>query len=191
MIGRGELRLLARNNCLAFAAFVLPLIGAAARAPDVAPPPVERVGTSDKICQLTGDTDWETGRPTAARTSTNFGLDAADLGYPVEHNGKLILLFGDSWRARHQGTVKEEEPADAVGLVTRAQPPGDDGDCLGMKIQVEPGSTRTFAITTSSVRIPSSRDYSMSRQAASASRIASTPFSGPIIVLHPIPCIVN
>jgi hypothetical protein len=42
-----------------------------------------------------GDTDWETGQPTAARTFRNFGLDAADLGYPVEHAGKLIMLFGD------------------------------------------------------------------------------------------------
>jgi hypothetical protein len=36
-------------------------------------------------CQLTGDVDWETGQPTAARTLANFGLDAVDLGYPVEH----------------------------------------------------------------------------------------------------------
>jgi hypothetical protein len=39
---------------------------------------------SQKVCQLTGDVDWETGQPTAARTLTNFGLDAVDLGYPVE-----------------------------------------------------------------------------------------------------------
>ncbi len=60
------------------------------------PPPVARIGSTEKICQLTGDLDWETGRPTAARTLSNFGLDAVDLGYPVEHDGKLILLFGDS-----------------------------------------------------------------------------------------------
>jgi len=60
-----------------------------------APSPPSRIGSSEKICQLIGDVDWETGRPTAARTFANFGLDAADLGYPVEHDGKLILLFGD------------------------------------------------------------------------------------------------
>jgi hypothetical protein len=64
-----------------------------------APGPLTRIGSSEKICQLTGDTDWETGQPTAARTFRNFGLDAADLGYPVEHGGKLILLFGTAGRS--------------------------------------------------------------------------------------------
>ena len=53
-------------------------------------------GTTEKICQLTGNVDWETGLPTAAKTLSNYGLDAVDLGYPVENQGKLILLFGDS-----------------------------------------------------------------------------------------------
>src|ERR1700680_2861276 len=65
---------------------------AASAAETGAPGPVVRIGTTDKICQLTGDTDWESGRPTPGRTFANFGLDAADLGYPVEHSGKLILL---------------------------------------------------------------------------------------------------
>src|SRR6202040_1515081 len=74
-----------------------------ARAAEAPPPAPTSIGTSQKVCQLTGDVDWETGQPTAARTLTNFGLDAVDLGYPVEHNGKLILLFGDSWPSSHGG----------------------------------------------------------------------------------------
>ncbi|MGD0879201.1 MAG: hypothetical protein ABSA01_13790, partial [Anaerolineales bacterium] len=58
-------------------------------------------GSTQKVCQLLGDVDWETGLPTAARTLSNGGLLAADLGYPVEHQGKLILLFGDSWPPPH------------------------------------------------------------------------------------------
>ena len=50
-----------------------------------APAPVARLGSSEKICQLTGDTDWETGQPTAARTLHNFGLRGVDLGFPVEY----------------------------------------------------------------------------------------------------------
>jgi hypothetical protein len=85
-----------------------------------APLPPSRIGSSEKICQLTGDTDWETGRPTEARTFTNFGLDAADLGYAVEHDGKLILLFGDSWPPRHRGgAIGEIPPDDAVGITVR------------------------------------------------------------------------
>ena len=84
----------------------LGMAGLAAHAAEsLAPSPFTTVGSSDKICQLTGDVDWETGWPTAARTSTNFGLDAGDLGYPVEHDGKLILLFGDSWPAKHGGGI--------------------------------------------------------------------------------------
>ncbi len=61
-----------------------------------APNPVTQIGTTEKVCQVTGDIDWETGQPTAGRTKTEFGLGATDLGYPVEHRGKLILLFGDT-----------------------------------------------------------------------------------------------
>jgi hypothetical protein len=89
-----------------------------------APPPPVRIGTSEKICQLTGDIDWETGQPTAARTFSNFGLDAVDLGYPVEHGAKLILLFGDSWPPPHGGGLAGEiPPDDAVGVTTRREPP--------------------------------------------------------------------
>ena len=74
-----------------------------ARTAETPPPAPTSVGTSQTVCQLTSDVDWETGQPTAARTLTNFGLDAVDLGYPVEHNGKLILLFGDTRPATHSG----------------------------------------------------------------------------------------
>jgi hypothetical protein len=62
-----------------------------------APAPLKQIGPSEKMCQLTGDVDWETGRPTPARTFAKGGLDATDLGSPVDHAGKLILFFGDSW----------------------------------------------------------------------------------------------
>jgi hypothetical protein len=114
-----------------------------------APAPVTRIGSSEKICQLTGDTDWETGRPTAARTFHNFGLDAADLGYPVEHADKLILLFGDSWPPPHGGGAEGEiPPDDAVGFTTRQEPPSNDGKCLELQIHDKPSPPRTFAPAT-------------------------------------------
>src|SRR5260370_1199034 len=82
-----------------------------------APAPVRLVGDTAKVCQLTGEKDWESGRPTAARTFSRFGLDAADLGYPIEHRGSLILLFGDSWPPPHGGgPAGEVVPDDAVGV---------------------------------------------------------------------------
>src|ERR1700722_18721533 len=86
------------------------------------PPAPTTIGKSEKVCQLTGDVDWETGQPTAARTLTNFGLDAVDLGYPVEHDGKLFLLFGDTRPTTHsggRGPAAEIPPDDSVGFTNR------------------------------------------------------------------------
>ncbi len=105
---------------------------------------IERIGAPEKVCMLTGDTDWESGKPTAARTYANFGLDAADLGYPIEHKGKLILMFGDSWPTiQKPGTLAEDPPNDAVGIVTRTQAP-TSAACLGMQIQDVVGQTMTI-----------------------------------------------
>ncbi|MGB8214881.1 MAG: DUF4185 domain-containing protein [Anaerolineales bacterium] len=94
-------------------------------------------GSTQKICQLLGDVDWETGQPTAARTLTNAGLAAADLGYPVEHQGKLILLFGDSWPPPHPQNEtpaqSEVPPDDAVGITVRTAPP-DASTCLDLQV---------------------------------------------------------
>jgi hypothetical protein len=114
-----------------------------------APAPPRLVGEVEEICQLTGETDRRTGSPTAARTISKFGLDATDLGYPVEHLDKLILLFGDSWPPRHPSEKLEDAiPGDAVGVVTRREPPSRDGKCLDMRILVEPGAPPTFAPAT-------------------------------------------
>src|SRR5678809_274698 len=53
-------------------------------------------GSTQKVCQLIGETDRETGAPTVNRTETNWGLAGNDLGYSFEHDGKLFFLFGDS-----------------------------------------------------------------------------------------------
>jgi uncharacterized protein (TIGR03437 family) len=74
-----------------FAALVLPITGTAQPADPVWVP-----GSSQKICQLTGDTDFETGQPTLSRTETNYGLVRADVGYSFDHNGQIWFLFGDA-----------------------------------------------------------------------------------------------
>ena len=55
------------------------------------------VGTSTKICQLTGQTDWLTGQPTDAQTQSRYGLTGIDLGFPVEQilacGGELKNVF--------------------------------------------------------------------------------------------------
>jgi hypothetical protein len=104
------------------------------------PVAVRMIGDTEKVCQLTGEKDWDTGQPTAARTFSNFGLDACDLGYPVEHDGKLIILFGDSWPPPHGGgPAGEIPPDDAVGMTTRTAPPNkEDGRCLEITVHHTP-----------------------------------------------------
>jgi hypothetical protein len=129
--------------------FVLVAAPGSGAAESNAPAPLLRIGSSEKVCQLTGDTDWETGQPTAARTFSRFGLDGTDLGYPVEHAGKLILFFGDSWPPRHpSGAAGEIPPDDAVGVVVRREPPGNDGKCLEMQVHQKPGPMRMLAPAT-------------------------------------------
>jgi hypothetical protein len=121
------------------------VFGCASAAGIDAPPPLNRVGVSEKVCQLTGDVDWGTGRPTAARTLANAGLDATDLGYPVEHAGKLFLLFGDSWPPDHGRLPPDVPPDDAVGVTIRKDPPANDGKCLELEVHHNTSGRKTFA----------------------------------------------
>jgi Domain of unknown function (DUF4185) len=52
--------------------------------------------SSQKLEQLLGDVDFQTGLPTLSLTSTRFHLDDTDLGVPFRHKGRTYLLFGDS-----------------------------------------------------------------------------------------------
>src|ERR1017187_10196149 len=65
--------------------------------------PVWVPGSSQKVCQLVGELDHETGQPTVSRTETNYGLSGNDLGSSFEHSGKLWFLFGDT---QPTGTLK-------------------------------------------------------------------------------------
>src|SRR5450631_3674728 len=58
--------------------------------------PVWVPGSSQKVCQPNGETDYETKQPTVSQTQTNYGLSGDDLGASFEHNGKLWFLFGDT-----------------------------------------------------------------------------------------------
>jgi hypothetical protein len=90
---------------------------------------------STKICQLTGDVDWTTNQPTNAQTYTRDGLDAVDLGFPVDaYPGPLYFLFGDAWPTKHPpGSIPSVPPDDAVGWTMRTTPP-DAATCMDMKI---------------------------------------------------------
>ncbi len=97
-----EMRL---NPCrLVLLCFVLPQLAVASNGAKPSTPAgneaVSKIyyvaGSSQKICQLTGEDDKELGVPTLSQTETRFGLVGTDNGYSFEHNGRLYFLFGDT-----------------------------------------------------------------------------------------------
>jgi uncharacterized protein DUF4185 len=52
--------------------------------------------STQRVCQLTGDLDRATGKPTLSRTDEHFGVWGTDLGSSFMHGGKLFFLFGDT-----------------------------------------------------------------------------------------------
>lgn len=110
---------------------------------------LSRVGPSLKVCQLTGDVDWMTNLPTAARTLANFGMDAADLGAPVDTGGDaLYFLFGDTWPPDHPpGSQPAAPPDDATGRSGRELIPNPD-ECVGLTLATSaPQSLARPAVT--------------------------------------------
>ena len=79
-----------------------------------------------KICQLTGERDYQTGRPAFNSTETRYKLFGTDLGTPFEHDGKLWFLFGDTWPTPAPGALPGKvTDSDAVAWSTDTSP--DDG----------------------------------------------------------------
>ena len=105
-------------------------LGAAARAQTLT-----ELGTPEKVCQLTGQTDWYSGQPTNAQTQARYGLTGVDLGFPVESStGQLLFLFGDNVPNGHPPNAYPTiPPDDAIGYTTRTAEP-NTSTCLDMKM---------------------------------------------------------
>jgi hypothetical protein len=90
------------------------------------------VGSTQEVCQLTGQKDYETGLLTSSETKTRYGLTAADGGSSFIFDGKLWWLFGDAIATRKfRGTLntKNRYPAsgvfnDAMAYSSLTTPPG-------------------------------------------------------------------
>jgi hypothetical protein len=57
-------------------------------------------GSTQKLCQVTGEFDLQTRQPTINRTSSRFALAATDTRQSFEHDGLVYFLFGDSFTGR-------------------------------------------------------------------------------------------
>ncbi len=72
-----------------------PEAGAASVNPTVPPDVFYAAGSTRKISQLIGDTDFQWLTPTKTLTQSRFGLVGTDLGVPFSHKGVTYVLFGD------------------------------------------------------------------------------------------------
>ncbi len=93
-------------------------------------------GSSDKVCQLTGESDWASGALTSTQTQKS-GLAGTDLGYPVEHNQQLALLFGDTRSIPPHMRDETGPPDDAVGWITSRKPPTAER-CTDLRLNTDP-----------------------------------------------------
>jgi hypothetical protein len=154
-LGRRLPTILARPAACLATALAVALFAAPANAATLS-----RIGANHKVCQLTGEDDWFTGKPTNARTLSRDGLFGVDLGFPVESDsGALYLLFGDATPNGHPpGSIPTVPPDDAMGQTSRTTAP-DENTCLDLTL-VRSGSgfghpTVTPAIHQGSFNVPS------------------------------------
>lgn len=97
-------------------------------------------GFTKKICTLTGDIEYSSGRPRPTRnlTMTRFGLLGSDLGSSFMHHGKLYFLFGDSWGANPDLTTSRPDhlEGDAIAMTQDFSPQ----DCLQLDFIAKPNA---------------------------------------------------
>lgn len=86
---------------------------------------------SDKVCQVTGQQDRETGRPTAASGSAQHAdVYGTDLGYPVDDGTTLRLFFGDTWDGPAHNAASSEDGQDDTILDTNSTAAPSPENCL-------------------------------------------------------------
>jgi hypothetical protein len=74
------------------------------------------------MCQLTGETDFETRKPAFNTTGTQYHLYGTDLGSSFEHNGRLWFLFGDTWPVPAKGNPRPDGDGDSIAWTINAIP---------------------------------------------------------------------
>jgi len=101
------------------------------------PPDVAYVaGSTRKIEQLIGNTDYQKLTPTLNRTQARYGITGSDLGVPFTHNGLTFVVFGDTL-----GGVSGDR--DPMAFTTDTDP--EDGLLLDF-LSDSPGSWRPVTI---------------------------------------------
>jgi len=161
---RGRVTLGIVMAVLAGAAMLLAVVDGASAGTDrhgartaVVTPTITYVANStQKVCQLVGQTDNETGEPTPSRTASRYGIVANDLGFSFMHNGRVWFLFGDSWPTttfRGHPNASTRYPADSIASAAPSAP----GSCPVLDFVTEsapvPGAYANPSLTQNGVPV--------------------------------------
>lgn len=118
-------------------------------------------GSTQKVCQLTGDQDRQVGQPTTNQTQSRFGVVGTDLGSSFEHAGRTYFLFGDTVRAGGRAQPDEEgsrpgEGNDSIAVSDDLAP----DDCLDLSFVSGPDgrfrSPRVPGVSLMGFEVPTS-----------------------------------
>ncbi|MFQ5858946.1 MAG: DUF4185 domain-containing protein, partial [Anaerolineae bacterium] len=139
----------------------LPVVVANWRQPWPTAPPSFAVvpGSTQKICQLTGEFDFAMAAelavppeevPTLNQTLSRYTLFGTDLGASFEHDGKLWFLFGDTFSTHKIPTDPEDGDsssgpgnplaADAIAFSTDTDPT----NCVSLEFLTQPDNPSVF-----------------------------------------------
>jgi hypothetical protein len=91
-------------------------------------------GGTHKICQLTGDTDRELGRPTLNRTGSRYGVLGTDLGFSFPFDTRLFFLFGDTLGVHGGDSIAYSADTDPEDCLELSFVTGSDGRYLPTKV---------------------------------------------------------
>lgn len=108
---------------------ILAMAIAAAAGPAAAGPVHLDPAETRKLCQVTGEYDRERQAPTVNRTETTAKFWGADLGASFEHEGRLVVLFGDT---HPFGTIRPRD-ADSIAFSDTRDP----ADCLRLQFPLD------------------------------------------------------
>lgn len=88
-------------------------------------------GSTQKVCQVTGEFDRERQQATLSKTESRFGVSGTDLGTSFEHEGKIFFLFGDT------NSPKQPVGADSIAYSTDRNPDA----CLNLQFVTDANGT--------------------------------------------------
>ena len=91
-------------------------------------------GGTQKICQLTGDTDRELNQPTHNQTGAKYGVLGTDLGFSFPFDNRFYFLFGDTVGLHGGDSIAYSQDTDPEDCLQLQFVTGPDGRYLPPKV---------------------------------------------------------